>query len=77
MSRHRHTAGVTTPAPHHLSGPETVLIIVIVLTAAWLAPRGLEPTAILQLLGGAGLVGAGTVTAQRWARRTRWTLTAA
>ncbi|WP_055612200.1 hypothetical protein [Streptomyces phaeochromogenes] len=77
MSRHRHATGVTTPAPHHPSGPETVLIIVIVLTAAWLAPRGLEPTTILQLLGGAGLTGAGTVTALRWARRTSWAMTVA
>ncbi|MGW1616538.1 hypothetical protein ACWCQZ_45325 [Streptomyces sp. NPDC002285] len=69
MSRRRHTTDTTMPAPHYPSTPEAALIIVIVLTAAWLTPRGLEPTAILQLLGGAGLTAAGMVTALRWARR--------
>ncbi|MEW2810958.1 hypothetical protein AB0929_28305 [Streptomyces massasporeus] len=77
MSRHPHTAGATMPAPLHPSASETVLVIVLVLTGAWLAPAGMEPAAILQLLGGTGLLGATVATVLRRIRRTPLTLIAA
>lgn len=76
MSRHPHTAGVTPPTPLHPSAQETVLVIVLVFTGAWLAPAGMEPAAILQLLGGTGLLGAAVATALRRFRRTPLTLMA-
>ncbi|WP_406472595.1 hypothetical protein [Streptomyces platensis] len=67
MSRYRRRAA--TPAPLHPTVPEAVLVIVIVLASAWLAPRGMETSAILQLLGGTGLTGTAVVAGVRWARR--------
>lgn len=66
MSRSVDPAGVAAPVPHTPTGPEAVLVIVIVLASAWLAPREMETSAILQLLGGAGVVGALTVGGIRW-----------
>ncbi|MFF5576546.1 hypothetical protein [Streptomyces luteogriseus] len=46
-----------------------MLVIVIVLASVWLAPREMETSTILQLLGGAGVVGALAVGGLRWADR--------
>ncbi|MET9720277.1 hypothetical protein ABZZ46_33410 [Streptomyces rochei] len=76
MSRRRHIPGVTTPTPHHPSAQDVILVIVLVLTGAWLAPPGMDSIAILQLLGGTSLLGATVVTALRRIRRVPLTLMA-
>ncbi|MFJ8982433.1 hypothetical protein [Streptomyces sp. NPDC102282] len=48
---------------HRLGGAEAAVIIAVVLTAAALAYTGMPLLAILQLLLGAGVVGAVTVAA--------------
>ncbi|MGW0902915.1 hypothetical protein [Streptomyces sp. NPDC002853] len=45
------------PEPHAGTRPETILIIVIILASAWLAARGADPAAIVQVLGGVGVSG--------------------
>ncbi|MFF0043615.1 hypothetical protein ACFYRG_46940 [Streptomyces mirabilis] len=69
MSRKRHAAGGRTPAPHRLTGTETVVIIVIVLTSVALAWGGMDLGAVLQLLAGAGLIAVGAVVTLRFGRR--------
>lgn len=69
MSRKRHAAGGRTPAPHRLTGTETVVIIVIVLTSVALAWGGMDLGAVLQLLSGAGLIAVGAVVTLRFGRR--------
>ncbi|WP_030570864.1 hypothetical protein [Streptomyces aureocirculatus] len=69
MSRRRHAAGVRTPAPHRLTGTETAVIIVIVLTSTALAWGGLDPSTVLQLLAGAILISVGSVVTLRFCRR--------
>ncbi len=69
MSRRRHAAGVRTPAPHRLTGTETAVIIVIVLTCSALAWGGMDLGTVLQLLAGAGLISVGTVVTLRFGRR--------
>ncbi|MEV5107541.1 hypothetical protein ACFQ7G_19855 [Streptomyces massasporeus] len=76
MSRHPHTTGVTLPAPLHPSASETILVIVLVLTGAWLAPAGMEPAGVLQLLAGTGLLGAAVAAVLRRIRRMPLTLMA-
>lgn len=67
MSRSVDPTVVAAPTPHTPTGPEVVLVIVIVLASVWLASREMELSTILQLLGGAGVVGALAVGALRWA----------
>ena len=67
MSRRRHAAS----SDHRPAVPEVVLVIVLVIAAAWLAPRGVGTTAVLQLLGGAGITGCAVVAGLRRARRVR------
>ncbi|MCX4411566.1 hypothetical protein OG840_61485 [Streptomyces sp. NBC_01764] len=69
MSRSVDQTGTAAPAPHTPTGPEVVLVIVIVLASVWLAPREMETSTILQLLGGAGVVGALAVGGLRCAGR--------
>ncbi|MFC9948517.1 MULTISPECIES: hypothetical protein [Streptomyces] len=69
MSRRRHAAGVHTPAPHRLTGTETAVIIVIVLTSAALAWGGMDPSTVLQLLAGVILISVGSVVTLRCGRR--------
>ncbi|WP_330343370.1 hypothetical protein OHA09_36165 [Streptomyces longwoodensis] len=51
MSRRRHAVGAAMPAPHPAVHPQAVVVIVIVL-AAWLTARGVDPAVIVQVLGG-------------------------
>ncbi|MFF7603216.1 hypothetical protein [Streptomyces mirabilis] len=69
MSRSRHAAGGHTPAPHRLTGTETAVIIVIVLTSTALAWSGTELGTVLHLLAGAGLIAVGAVVTLRFGRR--------
>ncbi|MFE1935921.1 hypothetical protein ACFW95_37190 [Streptomyces sp. NPDC059474] len=69
MSRRRHAAGGRTPAPHRLTGTETAVIIVIVLTSTVLAWGGMDSGTVLQLLAGAGLIAVGAVVTLRFGRR--------
>lgn len=46
---------------HRPSAPDVVVIVVITVLACGLSVSGLEPPSILALLGGAGLVAAGTL----------------
>jgi len=56
-------ASALEPETSHRFGPaEASVIIVLVLTAATLAYTGMALLAILQLLLGAGLIGAATIT---------------
>ncbi|MYR90617.1 hypothetical protein GTY41_38315 [Streptomyces sp. SID685] len=68
MSRKRHAAGGRTPAPHRLTGTETAVIIVIVLTSVALAWGGMDPGTV-QLFAGAGLIAVGAVVTLRFGRR--------
>jgi hypothetical protein len=70
VSRRRHAA---SSIHHRPAAPEAVIVIVIVMAAAWLAPRGMETTAVLKLLGGAGLTGSAVVAGLRRVRRSRLT----
>lgn len=69
MSRSVDPTGTAAPTPHTPTGPEVVLVIVIVLASVWLASREMTMSTILQLVGGAGAVGALTVGTLRWADR--------
>ncbi|WP_406359340.1 hypothetical protein OID55_41420 [Streptomyces sp. NBC_00715] len=69
MSRKRHAAGARTPVPHRLTGTETAVIIVIVLTSAVLVWGGMEPDTVLQLLAGVILISVGSVVTLRFGRR--------
>ncbi|NEB04265.1 hypothetical protein [Streptomyces sp. SID13726] len=69
MSRKRHAAGGRTPAPHRLTGTETAVIIVIVLTSVALAWGGMDLGTVLRLLAGAGLIAVGAVVTLRFGRR--------
>ena len=69
-TRTQQTDPVTEPVsvahpdtPHRLGGAEAAVIITVVLTAAALAYTGMPLLATLQLLLGAGVVGAVTVAA--------------
>ncbi|MFF9315840.1 hypothetical protein ACF1BS_33730 [Streptomyces sp. NPDC014748] len=52
---------------HRPSAPEVVIIVVITVLACGLSASGLEPSSIVAVLGGAGLVAAGTLLALRGA----------
>lgn len=69
MSRRRHAAEGRMPAPHRLTGTETAVIIVIVLTSTVLAWGDMDLGAVLQLLAGAGLIAVGAVVTLRFGRR--------
>ncbi|MCQ4205912.1 hypothetical protein [Streptomyces longispororuber] len=67
MPRSSHAVGcVVNDAPHNrLSTPDAVVIVVITVLACLLSRSGLETSATLTVLGGAGLVAAGTLLALR------------
>ncbi|MGW1529938.1 hypothetical protein [Streptomyces sp. NPDC002159] len=52
----------TTETPSRFGAPEATVITVLVVTAAALAHTGMAPLTVLQLLLGAGLIGAATIT---------------
>ncbi len=49
------------PCRHRPSAPDVVVIVVITVLACGLSISGLEPSSILAVLGGAGLVAVGTL----------------
>ncbi|MEV7488839.1 hypothetical protein ACIQGA_33235 [[Kitasatospora] papulosa] len=69
MSRRRHAAGVRLPAPHRLTGTETAVIIVIILTSTALAWGGMDPNILVQLLASVLLLSVGSVVTLRFVRR--------
>ncbi|MFV8133188.1 hypothetical protein [Streptomyces syringium] len=69
MSRKRHAAGVRPRAPHRLTGTETAVIIVIILTSTALAWGGMDPNIVLQLLASVLLISVASVITLRFGRR--------
>jgi hypothetical protein len=68
MSRLPSTACCVEPKPpygHRLSTPDVVVIVVIAVLASVLAVGGLPPSAILDVLGVAGLVALGVLLTLR------------
>lgn len=69
MSRRRHAADVRPLAPHRLTGTETAVIIVIVLTSTALVWGGVDPNIVLQLLASVLLLSVSSVVTLRFVRR--------